>query len=195
MEPQHSATTLAIVQAMADELTDYLMEDELYRQLFVKTPQGVKQPKMTIGALLEQLETLSWQRESLTGEQQAALAEVQERVDLARAAFGDKWRALLRRELKASMDSWKWYLEDAARDPEAREHYGSEARIRTRIDLIMRALAGQGELAGERQELGQLDERLRKMMRGSGYVGPGGEQAHYPQDAAWWLYGQPKSDD
>ena len=52
MEQQPIDTTLAIAQAMVDELTDYLMGDTLYRQLMVKTPGGVRQPKMTLGALL-----------------------------------------------------------------------------------------------------------------------------------------------
>ena len=40
MDKQHLDTTLVITQAMADELTDYLMGDSLYRQLVVKTPTG-----------------------------------------------------------------------------------------------------------------------------------------------------------
>ena len=50
---------------MADELTDYLMGGSLYRQMMIRTPEGMKQPKMTIGALLENLEALQWQREAL----------------------------------------------------------------------------------------------------------------------------------
>ena len=63
MDQQQTETTLAITQAMADEITDYLMGDNLYRQLIVKTPGGVRQPKMTISALLENMETLEWERE------------------------------------------------------------------------------------------------------------------------------------
>ena len=80
MDKQHLDTTLAITQAMADELTDYLMGDSLYRQLVVKTPTGTKQPKMTIGALLENLELLRWEKESLSTGQQAALAAIEHRI-------------------------------------------------------------------------------------------------------------------
>lgn len=192
---QHTGTTLAIARAMADELTDYLMGDALYRQLVVKTPEGVRQPKMTIGALLENLEILQWQRDALDPEQRAALATIAGQVDLARSAFGPQWHALLRRELKASMDTWKWYLDDAARDADARANYASEARVRTRIDLVMRALAGDPQAAADKNELGALDAQLRGMMAGSGYVGPSGQQGHYPRSQAWWLYGSPAGAD
>ena len=188
---QQLETTLVVAQAMAEELADYLMADSLYRQMIIKTPEGTKQPKMTIGALLENLETLQWQRDNLNAQQRAALDTIAERVDIDRNAFNDPWRALLRRELKALLDSWKWYLDDAARDGEARENYANEARIRTRIDLVMRALAGDSQVVAERKELGTLDARLKGMMGPGGYMGPAGEQAHYPKNQAWWLYGKP----
>lgn len=184
-------TTLAVTQAMADELTDYLTGDSLYRQMMVKTPEGTRQPKMTIGALLEGLETLQGRRDELSPEQRDALDAIAERVDIDRNAFRDQWQSLLRRELKALLDSWKWYLDDAARDERARENYGNEARIRTRIDLVMRALAGDAQVAAERKELGALDARLRGMIQPGDYIGPAGGQAHYPRGQAWWLYGKP----
>ncbi len=185
-------TTLAVAQAMADELTDYLMGDKLYRQVMVQTPDGFKQPKMTIGALLENLQTLEWQRDALNAEQRAALSGIAERVDIGRRAFSDSWESLLRRELKALLDSWKWYLDDVSRDEAARENYASSIRVRTRIELVQRALAGDSQVAGERTELRELDARLKGMMQPGDYVGPAGEQAHYPRKEAWWLYGAPE---
>ncbi len=77
MDQQQIDTTLAITQAMADELTDYLMGDNLYRQLMVKTPGGVKQPKMTIGALLENVQSLDWERERLSAAAAGAVGRYQ----------------------------------------------------------------------------------------------------------------------
>lgn len=192
---QQIETTLAITQEMADELTDYLMGGSLYRQMMIRTPEGMKQPKMTIGALLENLEALHWRRDALNPEQRATLDAIAERVDIGRNAFSEQWQALLRRELKALLDSWKWYLDDAARDEAARENYANEARIRTRIDVVNRALAGDAQTAAERKELGALDARLKGMIRPGGYVGPADEQAHFPRKDAWWLYGEPEGGD
>jgi hypothetical protein len=184
-------TALTIAQAMADELTDYLMGDNLYRQLMVKTSSGVRQPKMTIGALLEGVQSLDWERERLSAEQQRQLAAIEERIAIARAAFAAQWSGLLRRELKALLDSWRWYLDDAGRDAEARAGYAQEAHIRTRIDLVQAELAGDPLTADQRRELSNLDVRLRAMLHGSGYAGPRGSESRYPAKRAWWLYGQP----
>jgi len=189
---QQIETTLAITQAMADELTDYLMGDKLYRQVMVNTADGFKQPKMTIGALLENLQTLEWQRASLSDSQRVALAGITEQVEIGRRAFSEAWESLLQRELKALLDSWKWYLDDVTRDEAARENYSSESRVRTRIELVQRALAGESQVTAERQELDELDARLKGMMQSGDYVGPAGEQAHYPRQEAWWLYGAPE---
>ena len=101
---QQIETTLAVAQAMADELTDYLMGGSLYRQMMIRTSEGMKQPKMTIGALLENLEALHWRRDALNDTQRTALAAIDERVDIGRNAFSDQWQALLRRELKALLE-------------------------------------------------------------------------------------------
>ena len=194
MDQQQTETTLAITQAMADEITDYLMGDNLYRQLIVKTPGGVRQPKMTISALLENMETLEWERERLTAQQQAQLAAIAERISIARGAFAAQWNALLRRELKTLLDSWRWYLQDAGQDPDAREDYGNSAHTRTRIDLVQAELAGDPLAAEQRRELSALDAQLRPMLHGGGYVGPRGAENRYPAGRAWWLYGQPAGD-
>jgi hypothetical protein len=170
------------------------MGDALYRQLIVKTPGGVKQPKMTLGALLENVQALGWERDHLNAQERQQLADVEERIAIARGAFAAQWGALLRRELKALLDSWRWYLDDAGREADARERYGQEAHIRTRIDLVQAELAGDPLASEQRRELGNLDARLRGMLHGGGYAGPRGAENRYPAGRAWWLYGRPAGD-
>lgn len=193
MDQRQLETTLAVTQAMASELTDYLMGDNLYRQLIVKTPSGTKQPKMTLGALLENVQALRSAESQLTAAQRAALAGIEDKVALDRRAFAGQWQALLRRELRSLLDSWKWYLDDVGRDPAARENYASEAHLRTRVEVVMAELAGDSSLGGEQQQLGALDSRLREMLRSGAYVGPRGEETRFPADRFWWLYGRPPS--
>lgn len=190
MDKQHLETMLAITQAMAGELTDYVMGDSLYRQLVVKTPSGTKQPKMTLGALLEALELLSSEKMTLSAAQQTTLSAIEQQVDISRAAFAEQWQAHLRRELKGLLDSWKWYLDEAGANADARENYASEAHIRTRIDVVLRALAVDPGSADSRSQLRNLDARLRGLLQGSTYVGPRDEKSHYPPSKAWWLYGK-----
>lgn len=189
MDEKQLETALLIAEAMTNELTDYLMSESLYWQLVVKTPLGTKQPKMTLGALLESLETLHWAEQQLTADQRRRLTELVAQVDLAKGAFAEAWTDKLRRELHANVHSWRWFLEDAARNPAARENYGGEARVRTRLELLAQQLASDPATAADRHELAQLDQQLRAMWQSGGYVGPRGEEALYPPQRAWWLYG------
>jgi hypothetical protein len=192
MDENKIETTLLVTEAMAGELPDYLMGDNLYRQLIVKTPQGTKQPKMTVGALLENLALLRWAKPALSSTQRQRLAEVESQASLARGAFATGWRELLLREWRALLGSWRWYLEDAGRNAGARENYASEVHIRTRLEVVAQELGGDAAAAAERRELAQLDQRLQAMLQVGGYVGPRDEQGHYAPQQAWWLYGKPQ---
>jgi hypothetical protein len=185
-------STLLITEAMSGELTDYLLGDNLYRQLIVKTPEGTKQPKMTLGALLENVELLKAAAASMTPEQLARLRVVEGQVDLARGAFADQWQEWLRREARANLGSWRWYLDDIARSKSAQERYASEARIRTRLALVMQQLRDDPDMAEDRRELAELDRQLRSMFEGGSYVGLRDEEVLLPADQAWWLYGKPR---
>lgn len=193
MDENKAESLLLVTEAMAKELSDYLLGDSLYRQLMVKTPQGVKQPKMTLGALLENLDVLRWAGPTLTAAQQGRLAELEAQVSLARTAFAASWREMLVRELRALLGSWRWYLDDADRNARARENYPSEAHIRTRLELLAQELAGDPAAVEARRELDQLDRRLRAMFQAGGYVGPRDEQGRYRPEQAWWLFGRPKA--
>ncbi len=193
MDENKAESLLLVTEVMAKELSDYLLGDSLYRQLMVKTPQGVKQPKMTLGALLENLDALRWAGPTLTAAQQGRLAELEAQVSLARTAFAASWREMLVRELRALLGSWRWYLDDADRNARARENYPSEAHIRTRLELLAQELAGDPAAVEARRELDQLDRRLRAMFQAGGYVGPRDEQGRYRPEQAWWLFGRPKA--
>lgn len=192
MDPIKRETTLLLAEAMAQELNDYLLGDSLYRQLIVKTPQGVKQPKMTLGALLEHLEALRWAEAEMSPEQRQRLKAVEDQVSLARAAFPEQWRAMLRREVHGLLSSWRWYLEDAAQNAKARQNYPTEVPTRTRLALLMEALGDAPDAADARSELAQLDRQLRAMFQKGPYIGSRDEQPRRPADRAWWLYGRLK---
>ncbi len=191
MDQDRTATQLALTQAMAGELPDYLGGDNLYHQMLVQTRNGTEQPVMTLGGLLENVETLHWHATLLDAEQQAQLAAIDSKLLDARRVWMAQWQALLRREFKALLDSWQWYLDDAADKERAQDNYASEVHTRTRLDLLARELHGDPASDAARARLAGLDQRLRAMLKGTTYVGPRGTESHYPATQAWWLYGKP----
>jgi hypothetical protein len=205
VDDRQIATELAVTQAMADQLSDYLTGREVYRQMLVETPAGVRQPVMTLGALLENLDSLG-QEPGLSAAQRNQLKVIEDQVKRARRMYGAQWRAMLQRELKALLDSWKWYLDDVERDPRAKENYSSEVSKRTRIELLQHELAASSSGAGaaaaddpalseDERRLNELDARLRSMLKGSDYAGPAGGPRGQGQKQAWWLFGRPAGED
>lgn len=192
MDKDRLESLLLVTEAMSGELTDYLMGDNLYRQMIVKTPEGTKQPKMTLGALMENMELLKAATPTMTPEQQARLRVVEDQMDLARGAFAGQWQEWLRREARANLGSWRWYMDDMARSTAAKERYASESRVRTRLALVMQQLASDPDMAADRRELAELDGQLQGMFEAGAYVGPRDEESLLPPDEAWWLYGKPR---
>ena len=161
MRGEQMTTRLAVTQAMADELNDYLMGNDLYRQMLVETPAGSEQVVMTLGALLENLALLGNSEPALSDAQRAQLAAIRDAVARARRTLPDQWQALLHRELKALLDSRKWYLDDLEQRRAEPDQRGPEAQQRARIDLILRELGGAAGLEEERRRLAELDARER----------------------------------
>jgi hypothetical protein len=161
MRGEQMATRLAVTQAMADELNDYLMRNDLYHQMLVETPAGSEQVVMTLGALLENLAPLGNSEPPLSDAQRAQLAAIRDGVARSRRTLPDQWQALLHRELKALLDSRKWYLDDLEQRRAEPDQNGPEAQQRARIDLILRELGGAAGLAEERRRLAELDARER----------------------------------
>src|SRR5512135_1947438 len=98
MEPTDLASRLAVTQAMADELADYLRRgDNLYQPMHVQTPGGTEDPVLTVGALLDNIAALHGAEAGLSAEQRKALAAIEASVDHDRRALPDQWHALLGR--------------------------------------------------------------------------------------------------
>jgi hypothetical protein len=155
------AVRLAITKAMADELNDYLMGNTLYRRMLVDTPAGSEPVVMTLGALLENLGVLEGYERSMDEVQRGQLASIRDAIARARRTFPEAWQALLRRELKALLDSRKWYLDDLAQGKAEPEPKGPEVQQRARIDLILRELGTGGSVDEERRRLSDMDARER----------------------------------
>jgi hypothetical protein len=192
VEQDQIADRLALGEAMAQKLVNYLIGNELYFPLRVAGLAGSEQRIMTLGALLENLEILHCHDSLLTTDQRTQLSRIQGQVDRERRAWPEPWRALLHRELKAVLDSWKWYLDDAESGERARDNYRSEVHGRTRLELLVNTLAGDPDLAAEVRRLAELDARLREMWLSGAYLGIRDLQSCYPAAEYWWLYGRLK---
>jgi hypothetical protein len=67
------AVDLAITEEYVRELEEYLIRDELYRTVIVRTPKGDQKLQMCGGDLLARLHRLQGERNQLTAEEQPRL--------------------------------------------------------------------------------------------------------------------------
>jgi len=186
------ATSLAIAQAMVDDLEDYLFGDQLFRQLIVRTPQGDRQPKMTIGALLDRLHSLEQQQSQLSLDQQMQLQAIRSRWQLLKSQWGSKYAEKVLWELKSLLDSWTWYMDDCASGARScAEDYKSEVWIRVRVEELLQDISGLADLSDTRARLAPLDARLKRIFLPGTFIWSPERATAYPKEKYWFMYGKP----
>ncbi len=179
---------LDIALSMVEELEEYLIKDDLYRTIIVRTPKGEMRLQMTGGDLLTRLYRLNGERDRLTPAQQAQLDALNQRAEQTMYGLKTRFNQRLQREIKARLDSLKWYLDESSEDrARARANYPYEIRNRQRIEEILKRLAGDlpSELA---EQLRALDNRLRMLTIRGEFVWDAQLQHIFPQNPYWYLY-------
>lgn len=135
-----STATLMEAEKMASELSDYLIGDRLFRQIVVDTPAGLRQPKMTLGGLVERMQALASDPQLGPGDRRR-LHAVQEAWETARRRYPEQVTEKLQREMKSYLHNWQYYLDQRAQNPEKwKNDYAYEARNKRRVQLVVRLL-------------------------------------------------------
>ena len=182
---------LSITEAMVQELEDYIVGNDLYRTLIARTANGDQKLQMSGGDFLARLHRLQGERDVLTPGEQKRLDAAQQRADSTIYSLRTRFHERLGREIKARLDSLRWYLDDC-RDSRAKcqTEYPFEIRNRQRIEEILKQLGNQvpPDLASV---LGQVDQRIRQLTQGSGFVWDRRLEKVYPSERYWYLYQRP----
>lgn len=182
---------LEIAEIMVEELEDYIIDDELYRTVIARTSAGDKNLNMSGGDFLARLGRLQGERDALTPEEQQRLDAVQERAEAIIYSLKTRFFERLNREIKARLDSLRWYLDDCADDrAKCRADYPFEMRNRQRIDVILDRLSDQASTA-LLTSLAQVDRRIRQFTHESPFVWDERLAKVYPSDQYWYLYRRP----
>lgn len=152
------ASELIVVEQMAAELEDYLLGEQLFRQIVVDTPLGAQRPKMTLGGLYQRLIDLA--AADLGPNDRKRLQGAEAAWDAARGRFPDLFTAKLQRELVSFLNNWKYFLGQRVRDPQRwREDYRVEQRNRQRVMLII-GLLGPDAPHGLESDLAEMEKDI-----------------------------------
>ncbi len=136
---QWVADELMVVEAMANELEDYIVQGDVYRTILLSTASGQRKMNMSGGDLLVRLQRLREHHATLSAEQQGRFEEVANRIQSSIYSLRTRFHDLLQRELKARRDQLNWNLE-VRRDNENDQADAAEIQNREHIASIQEAL-------------------------------------------------------
>lgn len=185
---EEPGTDLEIVEGMIPELEDYIIKDDVYRTVIIRTSSGDQNIRMTGGDLLARLHRLNSERDALTPAQQLRLDTAQSRADEIIRSLRTRFHQRLQREMKARLDSLKWFMDECGSDLQrCRVEFPFEMRNRQRIEEILKRLGKEipEDLA---TSLRQIDKRIREVGRVGGFIWNERAQKIYPQETYWYLY-------
>lgn len=182
---------LAVLAAEVAELEEYIIKGEVYRTLRVPGPSGVQQVQMSGGDLLTRLFRLEGERESLLVEQRSRVKDLALQAHSTIYSLRTRFHDLLKREVKARIDSLNWFLDDVLGDPKrARTEYPYEIRNRQRIAAMVDELAE--DFTPElKAELKRVDERIRLIVQPAAFVWDSHLEPIFPRERFWYLYVSP----
>lgn len=185
------AVDLQIAEAMVQELEEYIIKDDLYRTLIVRTKSGDQNLQMTGGDLLTRLHRLQGERSQLSPDLQARVDAVDKAARDTIYSLRTRFRDRLQRELKARLDSLKWFLEDCAREPQrCRAEFPFEMRNRQRIEEIVKE-AGEDISEELKAYLRTVDQRIRMIAHGTEFTWDERLKEVFPRQPYWYLYVTP----
>jgi hypothetical protein len=185
------AVDLAVLEAENDELQDYIVGNNLYRTVHVRTPEGDQTVQMSGGDVLTRIFRLAGESERLTPDQQRRFTTMRTAAEQTIYSLRTRFHALLNREVKARLDALNWFLDDAVADPKrARSEYPFEMRNRQRVEVIMREL-GSDLLPELKEQLQRVDGRIRVVAQPTGFIWDSQLERIYPHNPFWYLYVNP----
>lgn len=188
-------TDLEIAEAMVAELEDYIVKDELYRTLIVRTSAGDENMRMTGGALLARLYRLQGERSGFSAPLQQRLDAVQKTADTVIRSLRGRFHERLQREMKARLDSLRWFLDECYTDRQrCRTEFPFEMRNRQRIEEILKQL-GNDVPVELKTTLNEIDKRIRGVAQPSEFTWDPRVQRIFPPERYWYLYLRPAGTD
>ncbi len=182
---------LKILEAMANEMDDYLRNETMFWPL-----NDSSMPRLTLGGYLMRQNRLTLLRGLFDEKEQDRLDRA---IDTYHEALVEKvvrFEQHAHDELHARLRQWSEYLRELNQEPDtAGSYYASAVETRVMIAALLEKLDMPPYQLDERvlDELGVYDRALKNHWLPDGFLWPGEWQPAYPPSTYWWLYGRPRS--
>ncbi len=159
---RNTADDLAVFEAFANELEDYIISGSVYRPVIVFVAGGKHQMMMSGGDLLARLKSWQAAHTNLARAEKDRLNGIITQIETTKYELQSRFHDLLKRELKSRLDSQDW-----ARD--TRSEDGSNDVTPAEISNHLRLAAIREELGNDMpaeadDELDALEEQLQEAL-------------------------------
>lgn len=188
---EEPAVDLAALRVMANELEPYLIDDTLYRTVTIQQRDGNLNLQMTGADLLTRLHRLHGEYALLQLAEQREFVMLQETVTATITALQGRFRQRLAREIKARLNSLRWFLDDCAENP-VRCHieFPFEMRNRQRIEEALKMVGAELDETIAAMLL-DVDTQIRRVALPAPFLWAERLQPIFPADPYWYLYRRP----
>ncbi|MEZ4712453.1 MAG: hypothetical protein R3A44_35020 [Caldilineaceae bacterium] len=116
---QKIATDLAILEAMAGEFENYIVEGNIFRTVMVDMDWGNQEYQMSGGDMLARICMLHAIYANLTGAEKDRLNGIVTQFEAIKHELQTRFQHVLQRELKARLEILKWVLDESERDSDS----------------------------------------------------------------------------
>lgn len=183
--PQHQ---LDFIHGCIDQLEDYLLSDQLYWQVSLRSASGSPPyPQLTLGnLLLFQHQAAAWSEDA---ESARRLSQYSSEIDVIRTRWISHWRKKASSEVQARIKLWRDYLQEYRKDPEGNfDRYEYEVTRRAMLEWLLHE-AGPPESA-EQKLLSSLDQILKNLLVKGEFIWDVEMRSEFPKEVFWYLYGK-----
>ncbi len=191
MPDQKLKKDLAIVEAMIENMADYLSVDTLFYPL-----PNPSYPRLTLGGYWMREERLSDLSFLLDSVQQSQLQKIRARFEAISVSHRYQIRQKAGAELQARLRQWRERLKEFERGQDVTEaYYANDVQIRFILNILLSKLGSSSDesFLAAMEEVAALDVRLSDIWQAGSFVWPSAWRPAYPKDSYWWLYGLPNA--
>lgn len=174
--------------AMADRLTPYIYESELYGLM----PGDL--PRLTVGGLLMRLHRLPFLADQLSPTQNDMVREAQRKFDAVRKEWAVAYEGKVKHELTARLVAIGHFINDCGENPRACvDNYPSAMEKRVIAEVLKSEAEARNLWSPDlRSTLTSLDTSLRRLGDKGPFCWDARVELAYPPDRFWFLYVTPR---
>jgi len=191
MTDQKLLQDLAILEAMIENMTDYLCVKTLFYPL-----SDSSYPRLTLGGFWLRESRLSSLSSLLDLDQKIQLQEIMTEFEEISIYQSYQIRQKASEELQARMRQWRERLQEFEQGKDVNEaYYANDVQVRVILKILIDKLENAPAVfdSAVLAEITEFDVRLSDIWQAGFFVWTAEWSPAYPEAENWWLYGLPSA--